>query len=405
VDAGLPATHQAPEREPARHPAVSAFTALYPIAAFWIFGEAVTIYGRLALPGPRLLTLAVCICGIFLIRHREPQTRVLVAALAISLALLGTFRAAQAYEAVADGRVPTVDIATTTIAAVELVSEGANPYTTPIDAIGQQVDPMGEGFRFFAGFKYGPAMTWIYTPGINARGASGFYITNFALLMLALGATLWWTSAAGAAASLGAGALLLVPWLWGQQLFDTGANDVAPVALALLAFALRARGMSLVSAASIGLSMGMKLFPGVLFIAPLVLMGVKRKTFVVVAGVVAAACYLPALLRSPRELIAGVFLFNSARPPNETSLLQGLPEVVVQVAGPLAVLAAIGIAFWWNARGFAWDPGNTALLCAIAITISFVGSRQIHSNYLMWLFPMMAVALAVRVWGREPVEG
>lgn len=377
--------------------AKSVFVAVYPLAVFWLF-TLVTGTVELGSTKARALALVVGVCGMFFIRPPARMTRVTLLMLALSLALLGLLRAGQAYAAVAEGRTPSIDIATTTIESVHLQREGQNPYTTAIDPIGQQVDPSGTGFRFFGGFKYGPAMTWIYTPGVLARGASGFYITNFSLLMLAAAAAAAWASAAGSPAAVGAAVLLLSPSLWSGELFVGGSNDVAAVAMALVACAFRT-GSPVVAGIAIGLSLGMKPFPALLYLTPLVLAGPSRFKFLLVAFSVTAASYLPALLRSPQELIAGLVVFNAARPPTDDSLLlYGAPDAVVHLASIMSILSGVGLAFLWDRRKLPWGPGNTALVCSCAVVLAFLGGRLLNANYLLWLFPMMAVTIAVRLW-------
>lgn len=349
----------------------------------------------------RIGMIVVGVTGLVLLRVRVPVTKVLLVTLGVVLALLSMLRFAQVLEAVQEGRAPDIDIATTTIDSVELQRDGENPYTTLIDPIGYQVDPTGTGLRYYGGFKYGPAMTWVYTPGVLARGAGGFYITNFALLMLAAGAAAWWALRAGRAATLGAAALTLAPGLWHHDLFSKGSNDIAPVALAMLGFAFRAHGLAIPAAIALGLSFGTKPLPALLFALPLIFMGEKRWRVTVVAGVTTLLCYLPALIRSPQELIAGLVMFNAARPPDDTSLLEGAPQPLVLLAVAVSLVAGLAVPALWDALRSRWTARWTAVVASAALAASFLGSRQVHRNYLVWLVPTMAVALAAAVWGTE----
>ena len=380
-----------------RGAALSVFHALYPVAAFWLFSVAVFMADR----GDALERIAMIVVGVtalFLLRARVPTTKALVVTLGIVVALLCVLRFAQVLEAVQEGRAPDVDIATTTIQSVELQRAGGNPYTAFIDPIGYQVDPDGTGLRYFGGFKYGPAMTWIYTPGVVARGAAGFYITNFVLLVIAAAAAGWWASRAGRAAALGAAALTLAPGLWHHDLFSKGSNDIAPVAVGLVAFALRGNGFALPAAVALGLSFGMKPLPALLFAAPVILMGDKRWRVTLLSGLTAFLCYLPALVRSPQELIAGLVMFNAARPPDDTSLLEGAPQPLVLVVVAMSLVAGIGLPALWDALRNRWSARWAALVTCAAMAVSFVGSRQVHRNYLVWLVPVMAVGLAATIW-------
>lgn len=383
----------------------SVFHALFPLAAFWLFTVGVFMADREdALE--RIAMIVVGVIGLFLLSARVPITKILLVTLGIALALLSVLRFAQVLEAVQEGRAPDIDIATTTIDSVELQRQGENPYTTLIDPIGYQVDPDGTGLRFFGGFKYGPAMTWIYTPGVLARGEGGFYITNFALLMLTAGAAAWWASRHGRAAALGAAALTLAPGLWHHDLFSKGSNDIAPVALAMLAFAFRAHGLAIAAAVALGLSFGTKPLPALLFALPLILMGDRRWRVALVAGATTLLCYLPALIRSPQELIAGLVMFNAARPPDNTSILEGAPQPLVLVAVAVSLVAGLALPALWDALQSRWSPRWAALIASAALAVSFVGSRQVHRNYLVWLVPPMAVALAATIWrDNDEVQG
>ena len=378
----------------------SVFHALFPIAAFWLFTVGVFMADR-GDALERIAMIAVGVIGLFLLSARVPITKVLLVTLGVVVALLSMLRFAQVLEAVQEGRVPDIDIATTTIDSVELQQQGENPYTTLIDPIGHQVDPTGTGLRFFGGFKYGPAMTWVYTPGVLARGAGGFYITNFALLMLTAGAAAWWASRRGRAAALGAAALTLAPGLWHHDLFSKGSNDIAPVALAMLAFAFRAHGLAIPAAIALGLSFGTKPLPALLFALPLILMADRRWRVTLVAGVTTFLCYLPALIRSPQELIAALVMFNAARPPDNTSLLEGAPQPLVLVAVAVSLVAGLALPALWDALQSRWSPRWAALVASAALAVSFIGSRQVHRNYLVWLVPVLAVGLAATVWGTE----
>ncbi|HJR44518.1 MAG TPA: hypothetical protein VJ927_02840 [Actinomycetota bacterium] len=382
--------------------AASVFGAAYPIVAFWLFAAFVTLIDREQAP-ERLAMIVAGVVGLYLLRIRVPTTKVLLVALAVAAGSLGLLRAWQAYEAVDQRREPHIDIATTTIASVELQREGRNPYTEVVDHIGLQVDPTGTGFHYFGGFKYGPAMTWIYTPGVLARGPSGFYITNFALLMIAAGAAAWWVSTRGISATLGAAALVLVPGFLQDELFAAGSNDIAAIATALVAFAFRSHGLGVAAGIALGVSFGMKPMPALVLTVPLLLSGATRMRVALAAGLTALACYLPALIRSPKELIAGLITFNARRPPDETSLLDGAPDLVVMAAVALSLAAAVGLAWWWDRRRARWEPGSTALVASAAVAVAFLGSRQVHRNYMVWLLPLMAVALAGRVWA-EPTN-
>ena len=82
--------------------------------------------------------------------------------------------------------------------------------------------------------------------------------------------------------------MLSLPFLQ-LELFQEGINDVVPVGLLLLAFALRARGGrtgAALSGVALGLSIGAKLLPGGLLAVPLILARKDRRSLVAAVAAV-----------------------------------------------------------------------------------------------------------------------
>jgi hypothetical protein len=347
---------------------------------------------------------------------RERESRPLPglwSALAAALGLLCAWRLVQAGAVVLDARMPTVDIGQTTIQAVELWARGLSPYQLFIDRLGARENPGGTGFHFYGGFKYGPMMIWAYAPGVLGAGVAGYYATTaVAFGLMAAAAGLWAADRDGSggspAAGLGAALLVLVPGFVHQELFQAGVNDAVPVALGVLAFAARSRSRPLLSAVLIGASVGAKLLPGLLLAVPLLLAppaadaragrGERWQALAVAAGV-AVACYLPSLLTSPRELIAGLVLFQLSRRPDSTSLAFFLPPDARLVLSGVTALA-IGFLLWRHLRSpRPATPATTAALVSRTLVLLFLGSGIVHRNYLLWVLPFLAVATAGYLWG------
>src|SRR4051794_6022312 len=299
--------------------------AVLPFAGFWallaLLGVADYDHGR-----ERAIGLLVASLGVVVLpRVPVPPARAVLVVLTAAALLLVGFRVGQGLDAGSDGRRPTIDIGQTTITAVQLIREGKNPYTERIDYFGDQARPGGTGFDHYAGFKYGPVMTAAYYPGIRSGGTGGYFLTTLLALLVCAAAAGWWAAtAAGLTAGVGAGALVLALPFLQLELFQEGINDVVPVGLLLLAFALRARGGrtgAVLSGIALGLSIGAKLLPGGLLAVPLLLARKDRRGLVAaVAAGVSVAVHVPALLRSPRELIANLVLFNLHRPLDRTGL-------------------------------------------------------------------------------------
>jgi hypothetical protein len=98
--------------------------------------------------------------------------------LAAAIAVLVVLHLATIARVVRTGSAPRVDIGTTTISAVRLWWDGGNPYRASLDTIAGAAFPHGEGFAFFRGFKYGPAMIWAYAPGVVIRGTTGYFVSS-----------------------------------------------------------------------------------------------------------------------------------------------------------------------------------------------------------------------------------
>lgn len=375
------------------------YLAVYPVLAFWAW----TVLLDLAdwgLGHVRALAALAGVAGVAMLPKRARRIGIVVTvALILIAAFLSFFRTVQAGVAIRDERTPSVDIGTTTIESVEIALRGESPYEALVDPVGHGLNPDGEGFEFLGGFKYGPVITWLYAPAISVLGPQGFWLTNWLSLLLLGGAVLAWAQRSGGwAAGFGALALGLVPSFIFHTTFEGGANDILPVALGLAAFPLRARGQTLLPAILLGLSFGAKPVPAALFALPLMFSGGRRWRFAIGAAVAGALSYLPALIQAPQELVGNLLVFNLVRPVDSTSLLYGAPGWLIPVAGVLSQVAAVGLVVGWHRLRGEWSPAMTSLVAAGVMVTFFLGSRLIHRNYLLWLVPLVAVAVATRVW-------
>jgi len=329
-------------------------------------------------------------------RIRPLSSKRLVPVFAIAVLILVGLSVTRALGSLG-GLSPTVDIGTTTVASVELWLAGENPYTEQIDPAGERVNPGGRGLGFFGGFKYGPVMTLAYLPGVWLAGSDGYLVTNLVLLLLTAAVAGYWAGGAGVTAGLGAAALVLLPSFVRNELFGVGVNDLVPVVLGTLALALRSRGRVVGPGVLMGLSIAAKPLPGAVF--ALVMLGMRgcRWRCAGATALTAMLAYLPAVVRSPQELLAGLVMFNLARPADSTSLVFGASELVQRLAGIAAMLGAAVLA---TAGGWRWadrEPSRVASVAAGAVAVLLVGSGHIHRNYLLWLVPLVAVALAANM--------
>ncbi len=376
---------------------------VFPVAGFWLYTVAMGVADG-GSGAKRLAAVWIGVAGVIVLRllpDRTFRSSLVLRCLIIIVAVLAAARIAGAAVAVAEDRVPNVDIGRVTIVAAELTISRDNPYTADIDPNGRAVDPDGEGFRFFGGFKYGPLMAWANVPAIWIFGSRGYFLANLFFLGLALTAAYAWArQEGGQTAAVGAIALILATSFLGYELFYRGANDMLPIALALTAFAVRVRGAAPLAGLAWGMSFGAKALPAGLVFLPLLFLSNRRAAFATSAFATALAIHTPALLQSPRELIAGLVFFNLAKTPERTSTLSYLPDVADAPVAVLATAAAFIVPLVWGLGGSEKRNAWGAIICAAAIGLFFIGSVQVHRNYLLWVIPFLAIAAATQIWRR-----
>jgi hypothetical protein len=127
----------------------------------------------------------------------------------------------------------------------------------------------------------------------------------------------------------------------------------------------------------------------------------KRLSFISAAVVVSVALYLPALLSTPKELIAGLFLFHLERPVDSSSLLHFIPEAVRGVVKVGALVAAGAVLARTVAAGEEQGQAAIAGLISVAMAFLFMAGSGIHRNWLFWIIPLMAVSVSLRLWSSD----
>ena len=305
------------------------------------------------------------------------------------------------------------DQAQSVIAALRLVRDGSNPWSTlaatdlmagglaaeeltrrpeceaPPAALVASCAPLHRMFSAL-GFKYGPAMLVFYAPFVAALGAAGIALSHlllFGTLVTVLGTRVladrrswWWTS------------LAVIPLLWtvhmAWNILDQDHLDLLPVLLAILGLLCMRRQTWALAALALGLSINAKLLPGLLFV-PALLRAPRR--FVVLAPTVALAGFLPLAILDWRGLWFNIG-YPLMRAPDSSALAFLLPpggQILLRVAS-VAALAAAGMAA--HARG--WNPRATLnwLLAAHLIVLGTGGT--LHNNYLVWLLPLITLLVA-----------
>jgi len=269
-----------------------------------------------------------------------------------------------------------IDIATTTLAAGNVLRHGANPYAMPIDS-----GPESAGFT---GYKYLPMMIIDYLPLGAPLGQRGVLLTNLVLL---LGTLAMLRRIAG---TLLAPLLLLMLPLVTEQIFAKGATDLAAVVPLLGALAL-AEDSSFGCGVCVGLSIATKLLPGVALL-PALIPAAGRAAFILGLAV-GLLPILPFAFADPPALWGNIVLFNFARLPDDTSWLHAMPGGVASAVhlGFAAALVAAAMAVWRRPPALAARATLAAML-GIAAILAGPGA---HHNYQLWWLPFYALALGL----------
>ncbi|HXQ53627.1 MAG TPA: glycosyltransferase 87 family protein [Stellaceae bacterium] len=277
-----------------------------------------------------------------------------------------------------------IDVGATTVAAIDALAQGGNPYALPIDA---QAGDMAAGGAAFHGYKYLPVMMAVYAPLCLALGMRGIVVTNI-VLQGATAASLRALAGRGGGAVAGyaaAAIYLSLPFL-AFQLFTRGVNDLAallPLLLALLLLERRPFWAGVLT----GLSLGTKLMPALAVLPCLVPPpGARRRYFAGVA--VGLLPVVPIVLAAPGAFADNILLFNALRPVDDTSWLYGMPGAVAIAARAVALvgLAVLYVQVW--RRSLRLEARAAA--CAAAILMVFAVGPDMHHNYYLWFIPFLA---------------
>jgi hypothetical protein len=157
------------------------------------------------------------------------------------------------------------------------------------------------------------------------------------------------------------------------------------------------------SALFIGLSLGTKLLPGLLFVPLLVSRSPGRARRVQVIAAVVTVAYLPFVVWDAGGLWANFVRFNFVRASDSTSIVDYLPTVVSK-----AMLVVVLGALVWLYRQIGRRGWTTRrrLDFVLAAHLGVLATGPIlHNNYLVWLLPVAALHLTHEVSGwREPTQ-
>jgi hypothetical protein len=370
---------------------------LLAIALFWFAVEAIEfldwdlgVYKSLVIFGVLLALLPLMrLAGRRMPTNGTNPERALI----VAVGLLAVAQIAYAAMQLRDPQL--IDIATTTLAAGDVLLAGQNPYVLAVDPAPSAIEPVSA----FSGFKYSPLMAIAYIPLGAPLGPRGVVLTNLPLQL----ATAWLvfllarsqgTRRTGFVAAMAYLALPLVP----RQVFEGGITELVAV-LPLLAALLFANRNAWLAGLCVGLSISTKLVPGILFL-PCCLPTNARERFRYVAGT--AIGLLPLLLValwSPIAVWNNLVVFNLFRSVDSTSWLAVVPPIVDPIARGVFAIVFLGIAAAvWRAREM--TTVRRCALGAIAILTALLSGPAVHNNYQLWWLPLFAVILAVSLDGR-----
>ena len=352
----------------------------------------------------------------------KPVTALVVVGTVANL-VLGTYRIV---ESRATGTLPS-DQSQTVLAALRLARKGVNPWATStftdgvaydlaidelrkrptcgsvpsdrsIPRITDSDDCARVGGLFSAlGFKYGPAMLAFYAPFVALFGAAGMALAHVALFA-ALVLTLW---AWGSYARLPRVVVLvaLLPTLYSTQLtwnvLMQGHLDLFPVLLCLGSLWCIKRSAYGTAAVMLGISLGAKFLPGLLFV-PLLLKAPRRYTAIALG--VALACFAPLVVPDWRGFWLNMS-YPFTRAADSTALMFFLGPVernIVRGAAAALLLAAFVRA---HQRQWTLEASVDWLVVSHLIVLGIGGT--LHNNYLVWLLPLFAL---LTMTGRSRVD-
>jgi hypothetical protein len=164
--------------------------------------------------------------------------------------------------------------------------------------------------------------------------------------------------------------------------------------LGLAALLMAARKYWVVAGVLLGLSLAAKPLPALLWCVLLPgLAGNQAKRLIVSAVLTTVFCYLPFFAWAPREMIANLIAFSWLRPTNASSIRAYIPASLGGLIGALQLVCCVGLSAAFYRSG-PRDLGRVLRTCALS-TIAFVAfNKVVHGNYLLWIQPLAALALA-----------
>lgn len=255
-----------------------------------------------------------------------------------------------------------------------------SPGGAPCDKVALRLHTMG--------FRYGPVILVFYAPFVVALWESGILVAH--ALVVAIGMTLLTstvrkrTGSAFVAAAVGALLLWTRPMRW--EIVEMAHSDLLPTALAFAFYFLKRDDRPMLAAVAIGLSIGAKPLPGLLWLP---LLSRNPRALLLAIGV-AMASFAPFIVWDAAGLWGNVSYPFMNRYTDSTAVAHYLSPLGRKVLS-LTALGFCGAFGWrWLRTGDARAELDYLLVAHVAVLAS---GTVFHNNYLVWLMPVMALVL------------
>jgi hypothetical protein len=180
---------------------------------------------------------------------------------------------------------------------------------------------------------------------------------------------------------------------------NLSATDVWPLLFGALAVLATLNRRPILLGLTLGLALGSKLFPSLLFL-PLLLMPFRPKAIAIFA-LSLAALYLPWIVWDARGLFYNLLLWPFLMKDNTSWLYYLGDRATLPIRTALVVV--IGWAWWRQlAEG---DPARLPLTLALVATATCAAGGVFHNDYVPWFSIWLPLALAVQFGGvRESLD-
>jgi hypothetical protein len=274
------------------------------------------------------------------------------------------------------------DIAQTTLAAIDAVLKGENPYAIPID--------LNPAYPDYYGYKYLPVMIATYLPLGASLGTTGMRLTNLVLDMITavfIGSLA--RSQSGRVCAILAASLYLMLPMVPRDLYMNAVTDLAPTLPLLAAMMLYATHPA-IAGVMVGLSVSAKILPGLVFVVvcfpPLGRWGYLGGFLL---GLIPAIIFF---LLNPSDFLQNIVWFVAMRPIDSTSWLYTASPYVIGAARLVFLIVMVAVSF-----AVIWRPPDLLERCALAVVCSnmaLLAGPATHNNYMLWWIPFFCVLLS-----------